>query len=73
MEITVSLKEALEECTRQSLEEHAMFLLKEGNDGCEFIGEKAALFSSFCKVIKYYSTQEEFELFVAKTKGKKVE
>jgi len=73
MEITVTLKEALEECTQQNLEEHAMLLLKEGNDEHEFIGEKAALFASFCKVIKYYSTQEEFELFIAKTKGKKVE
>jgi len=73
MEITVTLKEALEECTRQNLEEHAMYLLKEGNDKHEFIGEKAALFASFCKVIKYYSTREEFELFIAKTKGKKVE
>jgi hypothetical protein len=47
-------------------------MLKGGNDKYEFIGNKADLFASFCRVIEYYSTREQYEEFVAKTKGKKV-
>ena len=73
MKMEIDFGEHLGSAIRQDLEEHAMYLLTEGNDPNEFIGCKAQLFASFCDVIQYYSTPKEFEEFVKRTKGKKVE
>lgn len=71
--VIVDITDQLDDIMREELEWHALEMLKEGNDEFETIGNKAQLFASFCKVIKYYSTKEQWEEFVAKTKGKKVE
>jgi len=73
MKVEIDFGEHLGSAIRQDLEEHAMMLLQEENDPQEFIGTKAQLFASFCDVIQYYSTPKEFEEFVKRTKGKKVE
>ena len=73
MKITVDIIEQLDDLIREDLEWSALQMLEEGNDKYEFIGNKADLFASFCRVIEYYSTRKQYEEFVAKTKGKKVE
>ena len=71
--VTVDITEQLDDLIREDLEWSALQMLNEGNDKHEFIGNKAELFASFCCVIGYYSTRKQYEEFVAKTKGKKVE
>lgn len=71
--VTVDITDRIDEIIREDLEWNALQMLKEGNDKYEFIGNKAQLFSAFCEVIKYYSTKKQYEEFVAKTEGKKVE
>ena len=73
MKVEVDFGEHLENAIRQDLEQHALYLLKEGNDPNQFIGSKAKLFAAFCAVIEYYSTPSEYEEFIKQTKGKKVE
>jgi hypothetical protein len=73
MKVTVDIIEQLDDLIREDLEWSALQMLKEGNDKHEFIGNKADLFASLCRVIEYYSTRKQWEEFVAKTKGKKVE
>lgn len=73
MKITVDITDQLDDIMREELEWHALEMLEEDNDRFEFIGNKAQLFASFCGVIEYYSTKKQWEEFVAKTKGKKVE
>lgn len=63
----------VDDIVRQSLVEHAMFLLQEYNDPLEFIGTKAELFSALCTSIEYYSSREQWEDFKEMTRGKKVE
>ena len=71
--VTVDITDRIDDIIRQDLEWCALQMLKEGNDKREFIGNKAELFASFCRVIEYYSTKKQWEDFVAKTEGKKVE
>lgn len=71
--VTVDITDRIDDIIRQDLEWCALQMLEEGNDKYEFIGNKAELFASFCRVIEYYSTRKQWEEFVAKTEGKKVE
>ena len=71
--VTVDITEQLDDLIREDLEWSALQMLEKGNDKYEFIGNKADLFASFCRVIEYYSDRKQWEEFVAKTKGKKVE
>ena len=73
MKIEVDITDQVDELVRQDLEEHALYLLKEGNDKHELIMRKAQLFSAFCTVVEYYSTRDQFKCFLNKTKGKRVE
>ena len=73
MKITVDIAHQLDDILREDLEWSALQMLKEGNDKYEFIGNKAQLFGAFCTVIEYYRTKKQWEEFVAKTEGKKVE
>lgn len=73
MKVEIDLGDKLDDIIREDLESSALQMLKEGNDKFEFIGNKAKLFASFCEVIKCYSTRVQWEEFVAKTEGKRVE
>jgi len=73
MKITVDITDQLDDLLREDLEWHALWLLEEGNDKHEFIHKKAELYSALVKVIEYYSSRSQFEQFLEKTEGKRVE
>jgi len=74
MKVTFDMtSDQVDDIVRQDLEGSALQMLEEGNDKFEFIGNKAQLFAAFCTVLEYYSKPSEWELFIKKTEGKKVE